>query len=100
MAQKPETRTRKKFRELLRQLEPAIDVHSIDQEVIKGSPDLLICANGWFVACEIKSHARIEPTPLQKHKLARIEKANGLSFVVHPGNIEEVYEIIKALLSP
>ncbi len=47
----------------------------------RGVPDLIICANGKFIAVELKVGDN-KPTPLQADYLQRIEQAGGQAHVV------------------
>lgn len=88
MAEKPETRFRRKVVEDLREL-PATVVFSIQQRTIQGDPDLMVCMRGFFIGIELKSaHGRT--SKLQKYKLDTIRKANGLAFVIFPDNWSEI----------
>jgi hypothetical protein len=87
---KPET----KFKErVLKDLQntPYTWVEKIQQVAKRGTPDLLICMGGKFIAIELKKDEHEAPDPLQQLKLQRIEDAGGDSFVVHPGNWDIVY---------
>lgn len=64
---------------------------------ISGTPDLLLCVNGTFVALELKKDAKSKPTELQKHNLNRIIQAGGLAFVVYPENWQDVFNTLKLL---
>lgn len=61
-----------------------------------GTPDLLICLNGKFVAVELKKEDG-KLAPIQKHALSRIEKANGLSFAAKPSTWSVQFEILRSL---
>ena len=93
MPQKPETIFRKKVRERL-ELIPNSFWESIQQKTICGTPDILGCINGVFVALELKSRqGRL--TPLQEYKLSQIRTAGGIGLCVHPMNLEEVLLSLK-----
>ena len=49
----------------------------------KGVPDIILCFFGYFVAIELKmpTSRKIEGSAIQKYNLAKIESANGFSFV-------------------
>ena len=42
----------------------------------KGTPDIVACINGKFVAIEVKQPGKV-PTAIQYAQLARVEKASG-----------------------
>lgn len=56
----------------------------IQQVAIRGTPDILVCFCGLFIALELKRNDRVKPDPLQLHELSKIEKAGGVSLVVTP----------------
>ena len=58
---------------------------SIQQVSINGTPDILACIKGKFIALEFKSEEG-EPSPLQLHKLDLIQRAGGMGIVVSPKN--------------
>lgn len=49
-----------------------------------GTPDLLACYRGYFLAIECKAR-REEPTPMQQRQLDSIREADGLAIVAWPG---------------
>lgn len=63
-------------------------VAKIQQVVIRGTPDLLICYKGHFVAWELKVGHNVA-SPLQQHQLDGIIKAKGIARVVTPENLDE-----------
>ena len=64
---------------------------SIQQLAISGSPDIILCVWGRFVALELKSkEGKLEP--LQKYKLNEIKRTGGIALRVSPQNWEEVKE--------
>ena len=89
MATKPETRFRQNtVRPFLLKLKNTYAL-SIQQQALRGSPDILLCINGNFVALELKARGG-KLTKLQEHHLGLIEKAGGLSLVARPDNWGEV----------
>jgi hypothetical protein len=63
---------------------------TIQQASIRGTPDLLLCLNGRFVALELKRSSKAPATELQKYNVDRINKAGGYATLVYPENLEEV----------
>lgn len=63
--------------------------------------DCLICANGHFIAIEVKRKGK-DPTPLQEKTLRDIFTAGGKTFVIDGtdrlNTVDEVYAYIKTLL--
>lgn len=87
--QKPETVFRQnKVVPFLRKLKHAW-FESIQQVGISGSPDILLCIRGKFVALELKNRGE-KARPLQQFKLDSIAKAGGISLVADPDNWEKI----------
>jgi hypothetical protein len=101
VAQKPETKFRKKFEaKYIKPLANCEDT-SIQQLSLIGDPDKILCVNGWYVALEFKAESLgilDDATPLQKKKLTDIMvKGKGGAFVVTPTNAEHVGRILKRI---
>ena len=62
-----------------------------------GTPDILACVNGYFLAIEVKADNG-KPTPLQLVKIDDIHKAGGFAYVVYPSGWEKLKDIIDGLL--
>lgn len=58
-----------------------------------GTPDILACVNGVFVAIEVKKPKGGVVSALQKSKLKKIRKAGGVSMVAK--SLEEVKEVLR-----
>lgn len=72
---------------------------------LRGIPDLIICANGSFVAWELKrSRDEAEKTTgrivLQRYTLLRIQRAHGVAEIVHPENLEDNLRVLHSLCYP
>ena len=62
--------------------------------IAAGTPDLLACIGGKFIAIECKSE-RGNLSQIQVHTLQRIRGAGGIALVVSPRNVGEVvYRIV------
>ena len=61
-----------------------------------GTPDLLICLRGRFVAIELKREGK-HVTPLQAHTLAKISAASGLAFEASPSSWPDQLTMLKTL---
>ena len=48
----------------------------------KGTPDLLICYQGKFIAIELKVPGA-KPSKLQEYELAKVRNAGGIAEVIH-----------------
>ncbi len=64
----------------------------ISQRTISGTPDILLCVNGRFVAVELKASDTYGVTNLQAYQLKAIRNAFGRSYVCYPENMNEVLE--------
>ena len=76
---------------------PYSHFESIQQKTIRGTPDILGCINGVFVALELKAHLGAAISPMQQHKLSSIVKAGGYAYIICPENWEEIYQKLKLL---
>lgn len=73
---------------------PEVWAEKIQQVGKRGTPDILACVAGRFVAIELKKGARAKPDKLQQHKLKKIADAWGVTFVAYPENFETVIGMI------
>lgn len=89
MARTPERKFRDKVVTWLKQL-PNIAIFSIQQKALKGTPDLLCCVNGTFVALELKSSEKAKVSALQNFYIEYIKRANGVAMIVFPENWDKV----------
>lgn len=62
-----------------------------------GTPDILACVNGYFLAIEVKAQNG-SPTQLQLAKIDNIRKAGGFAYVAYPSGWEKLKDIIDGLL--
>lgn len=96
MAKKPETVFKEKVQKDLKKL-PNTWFEKIQQVCIRGTPDLLCCISGKFVAIELKASSSEFPDALQDHKLQSIANADGMALVVNPDNWVETYMVLETL---
>jgi Holliday junction resolvase len=48
----------------------------------RGTPDILACLNGQFIAVEVKKKGKLSTvTPIQQHQLTQIQLANGVAIL-------------------
>ena len=94
MARKPESLFKDRVRRDLETL-PKIWFAKIQQVVIRGTPDFVVCLNGYFIALELKSSPKAKISAMQEFVIDRIHKAGGVAYVVHPDNWDEVFNYIK-----
>lgn len=62
-----------------------------------GTPDILACVNGYFLAIEVKAQDG-KPSELQLVKINDIRKAGGFAYVAYPSGWEKLKDIIDGLL--
>lgn len=85
MALKPETRFRLKVIDDLRTI-PRCKHFTIQQSSIVGTPDILLCVNGRFVAIELKASEDAKVSKMQLFNLEAIAKVGGIGLLVYPQN--------------
>lgn len=61
-----------------------------------GTPDILACVNGYFLAIEVKAPEG-KPSELQLAKIEMIRKAGGFAYVVYPSGWFKLKSIIDGL---
>ena len=61
-----------------------------------GTPDILACVNGYFVAIEVKAENG-KPSELQLHHIKEIKKAGGEAYILYPKDFENFKENIELL---
>ena len=69
----------------------------IQQVVIRGTPDFLICCNSHFIAIELKAREKDKASELQEYTLKKISKAGGIAMIVYPENWDAAYEFLHTL---
>lgn len=62
-----------------------------------GTPDILACVNGYFLAIEVKAETG-KVAELQLAKICDIRKAGGFAYVVYPSGWDKLKAIIDGLL--
>ena len=63
-----------------------------------GTPDIIACVNGHFVAVEVKAENG-KPSELQLYHLEQIRKAGGHSFLLYPKDFENFKNFLEDLLT-
>lgn len=96
MAKKPETIFKEKVQKFLKTLPNTWQV-KIQQRVLRGIPDMLLCIKGQFVAMELKKSRDTEPDTLQGYYLDQITRAGGAALTVYPENWPQVMGILVKL---
>lgn len=69
----------------------------IQQVGICGTPDVLACINGRFVALELKRERGGKPDALQAYALGQIVRARGFAVIAYPENWPSVYAELEIL---
>lgn len=64
-----------------------------DRFTKKGTPDLLICCNGFFVGCELKA-SNGKPSELQLYHVDSIKKAGGIATILYPKDFDQFKRIV------
>lgn len=62
-----------------------------------GVPDILGTIRGRMVALELKASSDKKATKIQKYVLNKIDRAGGVTFVVHPDNWGEVLVFLRRM---
>ena len=62
-----------------------------------GTPDLLCCLNGRFIAIEVKANEG-KPSPLQIHNIEKIRESGGIALIAYPKDFEALRALIEALV--
>ena len=96
MAQKPETNFRNNVVKPFLKTLLNTHVFPISQTSIRGTPDLIMCMAGRFVAMELKSGSGVL-SALQRYNLDEVTRCKGVSIVASPRNWDEVKKLLKQL---
>ena len=63
-----------------------------------GTPDILACVNGKFVAVEVKGE-KGKPSELQLYHIEQIQKAGGYGIILYPKDFEKFKKDVENLLT-
>lgn len=63
-----------------------------------GTPDIIACVNGHFVAVEVKAENG-KPSELQIHHIEQINKSGGYGVILYPKDFEGFKKICENLLT-
>ena len=63
-----------------------------------GTPDIIACVNGHFVAVEVKAENG-KPSELQIHNIEQINKAGGCGVILYPKGFEGFKKFCENLLT-
>lgn len=67
----------------------------VQQIGLRGTPDILCCLKGRFVALELKGTEKANVAPLQEHTIEQISLAGGYARIVSPETWEGVKRELK-----
>ena len=63
-----------------------------------GTPDIIACVNGHFVAVEVKATTG-KPSELQIYHIEQIKKAGGYGVILYPKDFENFKKVCENLLT-
>ena len=63
-----------------------------------GTPDIIACVKGYFVAVEVKAENG-KPSELQKYHIEQIKNAGGYGFILYPKDFEKFKKVVETLLT-
>ena len=95
MSQKPETIFKRKLLTDLRAI-PESHWMVIQQQAISGTPDVIGCIKGLFVALECKVRGN-KATERQEFELKCLQAARGIALVVNEENKWDILKLLKKL---
>jgi len=95
VAKKPETNLKERVIPRLKEL-PNAWVCKIQQVAKVGTPDILMCMSGIFVAIELKSEDGVL-APLQEYNLKKIAECGGIAIIITPHNIDASFLFLETL---
>ena len=95
MAKKPETLLKERVIPVLKAL-PQAWVCKIQQVTKRGTPDILMCLGGIFVAIELKSEDG-ELAPLQVYNIEKIASCGGIAMIITPHNFDASMKFLENL---
>jgi Holliday junction resolvase len=94
MAATPESKVKKRVREVLDTLGIYHFMPPANGFGRAGIPDIIGCMDGHFVAIECKA-GKGTTTALQDRELERIRGAGGTTFIAREDNIDELQQLLK-----
>lgn len=95
VVKKPETKFKEKVEKELKTI-PKCWFVKIQQVAKHGTPDILMCINGVFIAIELKTDIG-KVDKLQAWTLDNIANAGGLAFVLTPKNFESTIKLLREI---
>ena len=93
MAATPESKVKKRVREVLDKLGIYHFMPPANGFGRAGIPDIIACMDGHFIAIECKA-GKGTTTALQERELDRIHNAGGTTYIAREDNIDELQQIL------
>ena len=93
MAATPESKVKKRVREMLDTLGIYHFMPPANGFGRAGIPDIIACMDGHFIAIECKA-GKGTTTALQERELDRIHNAGGTTYIAREDNIDELQQIL------
>jgi len=94
MAATPESKVKKRVREVLDKLDIYHFMPPANGFGRAGIPDIIACMDGHFIAIECKA-GKGTTTALQDRELDRIHNAGGTTYIARESNIDELQQILR-----
>jgi Holliday junction resolvase len=94
MAATPESKVKKRVREMLDELGIYHFMPPANGFGRAGIPDIIACMDGHFIAIECKAGSG-KTTALQERELERIQNAGGTTFIARETNIDELQQLLR-----
>ncbi len=94
MAATPESKVKKRVREMLDTLGIYHFMPPANGFGRAGIPDIIACMDGHFIAIECKA-GKGTTTALQDRELDRIHNAGGTTYIARENNIDDLQQILK-----
>ena len=94
MAATPESKVKKRVREVLDKLGIYHFMPPANGFGRAGIPDIIACMDGHFIAIECKAGSG-KTTALQERELDRIHNAGGTTYIARESNIDELQQLLR-----
>ena len=94
MAATPESKVKKRVREVLDKLDIYHFMPPANGLGRAGIPDIIACMDGHFIAIECKAGSG-KTTALQERELDRIHNAGGTTYIARESNIDELQQLLR-----
>lgn len=98
MAMKPEVKVKMAINKMVKKYKGKVTNPIMEGMGQNGTHDKLVCINGFFLSIEAKA-GNNKPSPLQCSYGKEVYEAGGIAIVVNEKNLEDLEEVLKALVS-